>query len=77
MWAITKYSKAGDDTLLERFPFSAALSELQIAFVQPADDPMVDSFPVTESQRSFVEERLGFRLEGDTYDYFLESFGGV
>jgi hypothetical protein len=70
---VAAYSNETDGLVAEHELPTVDLADLQRLWDQPADEPMLDLFEVTEVQRRFVEAALGHALDLARNSYFLEA----
>lgn len=66
------YEKSGDQLLGELTLQDISLTELQTLFGESAANPMYDSYPISVSQASHLEQKLNQQFDLDQYSYYLE-----
>lgn len=66
------YEKSGDQLLGELTLQDISLTELQTLFGESAANPMYDSYPISISQASHLEQKLNQQFDLDQYSYYLE-----
>lgn len=73
---VTQFKKDGTEDLVRDYELRGVrVAQLQKLFDAGADDPqMALCYPVTEKQRTFIEELIGEPLNLRKYDYFVEAY---
>ena len=62
------------DDLAAEWPIEGlSLADLQELFSVASDDPMYDSFPVTEAQVEPLNRATGISIDLQRYDYFVDA----
>jgi hypothetical protein len=62
-----------DDLVGEWEIAGVSLAELQELFGVAPDNPMYDSFPVTEAQSAPLQRATGIEIDLHHYDYFVDA----
>jgi len=73
-WVLSAFDRQTDQ-LVERIELPALnLDEAREAFGLPAEDPMLDSYPVTADQLSFLAPLTRNVPDLERYDWFLDAY---
>jgi hypothetical protein len=71
---IRGYERVGDAVAVEYpLPKQWDLAALQLLFELPADDPLVDSFPIGPRQAAALLAGVEAPIDVSVYDFFLEA----
>lgn len=62
-----------DDLVGEWGIAGVSLADLQELFGVAADNPMYDSFAVSEAQREPLQRAIGIKIDLHRYDYFVDA----
>jgi hypothetical protein len=74
MWVLEAFQKEGDDLVYEEPLQAIDTPRLRELFGIPADNPMHDSYPVTEDQVGELQGHVERPILLDTYDYFVDQY---
>ena len=71
---LLQFEKGGKELLGEYRLQGITLEELQALFGESSEDPMYDSYDVTESQVERLEKATGVSIDLHSYDYFIQAY---
>jgi hypothetical protein len=73
-WVLSAFDRQTDQ-LVERIELPALnLDEAREAFGLPAEDPMLDSYPVTADQLGFLGRLVQELPDLERYDWFFDAY---
>lgn len=76
-WVLSAFDRQ-TDRLVERIELPALnVDQARVAFGLSAEDPMLDSYPVTADQLSFLAPLTREAPDLERYDWFLDAYAST
>lgn len=72
LWFLKMYDKSGDFPISTHELEGIQVRDLQQLFDEPPDDPMYETYRITDSQVEWLQNFTGIKINLQLYDYFVE-----
>jgi hypothetical protein len=74
VWFLEAFEKEGDELVYDEPLIGIDTERLRQLFGIPTDDPMYDTYPVTDDAAGVLEGHVDRPILLDRYDYFIQQY---